>query len=716
MRAARAKLSLATILVSASLFGLAACDQTDLRAERAQEVARAALEQIQNGEPDLPTRPMADVDQIDRALSGEIIPASVFESRSVRPNARASRFAIGSIIAKPIDIVQEEAALTVPYGESVPLEAPPVLELDPDAPEALESVAEKTRPLMESLEKQERIPLEASPAFKAGPFASPRTTTPEISENTEEEAELPGISAEDRRLVRRAIPTPRVIQHQADARSHMLDTMSKFGLAGNVELSTSGQMVIQLGADGADPTQGSDSTDGETNALPALAIEDGTACPDNPDPQLVRENPIMATDCVVKELRESGAFAYVEKDFIFDHQFARRPTTTPVTASAVPNDPLFDLQWHFKRNGIGEDRSVGGSGFADFWDRQDNQGSREVTVAVVDTGLEMGHPDIKDSPNIAPGWDMVSDPRTGNDGDGRDSDPNDPGDLCDPSDPTQENSFHGTHVAGTIGAAASNNRAGVAGGAWSVKIVPVRALGRCGGRLSDINDAIRWAGGLVPAFDDQGNEIWNENPADIINLSIGLFEYCPASLQDAITSVTQRGVIVVSAAGNDRVSTEFYAPGGCADVISVAASDGRGQITPYSNFGDEVDLIAPGGDLSRDDNGDGHPDGVLSTKHATNCVDPLNNEAVADCFYAYEQGTSMAAPHVSAALALIMAKYPELDVDQVTETLLNATDPRASNQCAGSCERYPGTDPIEGSEGLCMRPCGVGLLNLERLP
>ncbi|MEL6311561.1 MAG: S8 family serine peptidase, partial [Pseudomonadota bacterium] len=217
-----------------------------------------------------------------------------------------------------------------------------------------------------------------------------------------------------------------------------------------------------------------------------------------------------------------------------------------------PNDPLWTLQWHFQNNGSDPGTTPGGAGFLDFWTRQGTQGSADVVVAVVDTGLDLSHPDIEDSLNLAPGWDMVSDPSMGNDGDGRDPDPNDPGDLCDPNDPFAEDSYHGTHVAGTIGANLSNNRSGVAGGAWNVTVVPVRALGRCGGRLTDINDAIRWAGGLVPSFDTQGNEIWNENPADIINLSIGLFEFCPASLQEAINAVTERGVVVVSAAGNAR--------------------------------------------------------------------------------------------------------------------------------------------------------------------
>ena len=175
-------------------------------------------------------------------------------------------------------------------------------------------------------------------------------------------------------------------------------------------------------------------------------------------------------------------------------------------------------------------------------------------------------------------------------------------DLCNPAVPGSADSFHGTHVAGTIGAAASNNGAGVAGGAWNVKIVPVRALGKCGGRLSDINDAIRWAAGLIPAEGEDGGEVWNDNPADIINLSIGLFEYCPASLQDAIDSVTDRGAVVVSAAGNARIDTAYYAPGGCDNVISVAAGNALGEITAYSNFGDNVDILAPGGESNGEAN------------------------------------------------------------------------------------------------------------------
>jgi serine protease len=391
-------------------------------------------------------------------------------------------------------------------------------------------------------------------------------------------------------------------------------------------------------------------------------------------------------------------------------------STTPVKVEVTPNDPLWDLQWDMKPRGSGEGQSLGGAGFQDFWTRQGIEGSSNVVVAVVDTGLQMTHPDIAASANIAPGWDMVSDPRMGNDGDGRDSDPNDPGDLCNPAVPGAADSFHGTHVAGTIGAAASNNGAGVAGGAWNVKIVPVRALGKCGGRLSDINDAIRWAAGLIPAEGEDGSEVWNDNPADIINLSIGLFEYCPASLQDAIDSVTERGAVVVSAAGNARIDTAYYAPGGCDNVISVAAGNALGEITAYSNFGDGVDILAPGGEMARDDDNDSRPDGILSTKASTDCYDPVTGEAVSDCYYAYEQGTSMAAPHVSAALALLKARDPEASSDELIETLMAATDPRTDMQCAGLCSDYPGTTPIPGSENMCRRPCGGRILNLANVP
>jgi len=495
--------------------------------------------------------------------------------------------------------------------------------------------------------------------------------------------------------------------------------IERLGLSGIVTPGEGGQIRITLGVNPTQFRDGKLSVDklGEMRALFAPSKASPTEeCPSLPDMGVLKDDPVLATECVVRVLMQTGDYEYVEKDYIFTNQMLRRPAqTAPVGVSGTrPNDPLFSLQWHFRDNGTAAGQSQGGAGFGNFWTRARTTGSRNVVVAVVDTGIQMNHPDIKNSPNLASGYDMVSDPLMGNDGDGRDNDPNDPGDKCDPNDASVSDSYHGTHVAGTIGVAASNNAAGVAGGAWDVTIVPVRALGRCGGKLSDINDAIRWAAGAIPARDALGNELWNSHPADIINLSIGLFGPCPVSMQSAINDAVAAGAIVVAAAGNARVDTQYFAPGGCQNVMSVAANDARGVLTPYSNFGANVTIMAPGGDMSRDDDNDGRPDGILSTKFARNCSDPANPGAsVAQCFYAFENGTSMAAPHVSAALALLKARFPAAVPSELKTRLLAATSPRTNMQCSGRCSAYPGSTPIAGSPDMCYRPCGGRMLNLS---
>lgn len=497
--------------------------------------------------------------------------------------------------------------------------------------------------------------------------------------------------------------------------------LEALGLSGVVTPSEGGQMRITIGVNPTQYREGKLDLS-KVNQMRALFAEKkGTAAAEcaAPDLEKIKEDPVLATECVVKVLQDSGDYQYVEKDYIFTNQMLKKPTQPkPVTViSGAPNDPLFGLQWHFKDNGAAAGQSAGGAGFNGFWTKAKDKGSRDVVVAVVDTGLQMNHPDIKGSPNLAPGFDMVSDPLMGNDGDGRDTDPNDPGDKCEPNDPNTSDTFHGTHVAGTIGVASTNNMAGVAGGNWDVTIVPVRALGRCGGKLSDINDAIRWAAGTVPGRGAGGQEIWNSNPADIINLSIGLFEPCPASMQAAINDATAAGAIVVAAAGNARVDVKYFAPGGCDNVISVAANDARGVLTPYSNYGAKVSIMAPGGDMSRDDDKDGRPDGVLSTKFSKNCVDPAKpGTSVAQCYYSYENGTSMAAPHVSAALALLKAKYPAAVPSDLRAKLLSSSMPRAEMQCSGKCSAYPGGTPIAGSPDMCFRPCGGKMLNLANAP
>jgi len=531
--------------------------------------------------------------------------------------------------------------------------------------------------------------------------------------------------AVSRKVTDATAPLPKPLQVRARlavdqavvARDKAGQTLERLGLSGIVTPGEGGQMRITIGVNPTQLRAGAVDLD-KIESMRALFApqkrDDRQECAGAPDIEKMKLDPVLATECVVKVLMQTGEYEYVEKDYIFTNQMLRKPAQKPatVTAGLRPNDPLYGLQWHFRENGAAAGQSAGGAGFGTFWDRAKDTGSRDVVVAVVDTGIQMNHPDIKGSPNLAPGYDMVSDPIMGNDGDGRDADPNDPGDKCNPDDATLSDSFHGTHVAGTIGVAATNNAAGVAGGAWNVTIVPVRALGRCGGKLSDINDAIRWAAGAVPARDG-AKEVWNSKPADIINLSIGLFGPCPASMQAAINDAVAAGAIVVSAAGNARVDTQYFAPGGCQNVISVAANDARGQLTPYSNFGANVSIMAPGGDMARDDDKDGRPDGILSTKFMKNCIDPAKPGAtVAQCFYAFENGTSMAAPHVSAALVLLKAKFPAAVPSELKTRLLQATIPRTNMQCSGACTAYPGSTPIPGSADMCYRPCGGRMLNL----
>ncbi len=658
---------------------LAACEDQDERKTRFGELFDDVVDQVTGQEAPVADGPVMPA-RLERAVPAErAIAGRLSEDARAQIANERRRIAVGSIVAKPVAVDRVQAIADI------------------EEPQALEPVIVPAPADEDGLGEAEAA--DGADGVEAAPLPSPSVQAPVP----------PAITRNTMKSQRRIETAPQIREVQLDAQSTMFSEMDKLGLSGSVAANDSGMMVIDLFAD---PTQ---LVEGD-GLGPRIAEDVDLHCPDTIDKETMNNNKVLATSCMIDLLRASGEFEYVEKDFIFDHQFARRPVNAPAPVAFGPDDTLWDLQWNFRNNGNGPLQSKGGSGFADFWSRTGITGSTDVTVAVVDTGLVMSHPDIANSPNIAPGWDMVSDPEMGNDGDGRDNDPNDPGDLCNPNVPFARDSFHGTHVAGTIGAAASNNSAGIAGGAWTVKIVPVRALGKCGGRLSDIIEAIRWAGGTVPAEDALGNEVWNENPADIINLSIGLFEICPASLQDAIDSVVERGAVVVSAAGNARLPAEFYAPGGCNNVISVAASDGRGHIAPYSNFGPEVDLLAPGGDLLRDDDGDGRPDGILSTKPSEDCYDPLTGDAIDSCNYAYEQGTSMAAPHASAALALLAAQNPDFTGAQLEATLMSALTPRETDQCSAPCAQYPGATPIPDSDGMCVRTCGAGLLNLEKLP
>lgn len=552
----------------------------------------------------------------------------------------------------------------------------------------------------------------------------------------------------DQRLEAKAIENA-VEEATRDART----VLTRLKVNGTIEVSPTGMVKIDLTPErtasptalsrfaqtSAPPPPGAEAPDAGEPKEPVAVAETGQRCPRNVTTAQLDADLTLKTICTLERLQASRQFEYAEKNYIMDVGFDRLPffnkkkettstapgTTAPTpppanpnaelaATGALPNDPLLAFQWDMRARGTGAGQSPGGAGFEAFWTNARQVGRRAVRVAVIDTGIEMAHPDLRNNANIAPGIDLIVDYDRAGDGNGVDRDANDVGDAVPGTG--KENSFHGTHVAGTIGAAVTNDKRGVAGGAWNVTIIPIRAIGRGGGELEDIVNGVRWAAGLAPAVTETGEQIVNANPADIINMSLSVKIPCPASLQAAIDAAVAKGAVIVVAAGNKADQVANYAPANCNNVLTVAANDARGNIAFYSNFGAGVDILAPGGDVFADADGDGRPDGVLSTRTTTkDCYDPETRQAAQTCYYGFLQGTSMAAPHVAAALALLQSQYNVRG--QALEDLLltRALGPiDAPNQCAIDCARNANATPIPGQAGRCMRQCGRGMLDLAR--
>lgn len=333
------------------------------------------------------------------------------------------------------------------------------------------------------------------------------------------------------------------------------------------------------------------------------------------------------------------------------------PDRRAFAAAVTPNDTKYTDQWDLTDTTVG--MNVPGA-----WDKATGKG---VRVAVIDTGYA-AHSDL--SGNILAGHDFITDRDTANDGDGRDSNPADPGDWMkkgdcgydDNGDPAPardiDSSWHGTHVAGTIGAVAGNKK-GIAGIAYNAKVQPVRVLGWCGGAASDIIDAITWSsGGTVSGVKD------NPTPAKVLNLSLTMKGSCDPAVQDAVDDAVGRGASVVAAAGNDAKKVSGYAPANCDNVIAVAASDAQGDRASFSNYGTGVDITAPGRD-------------IWSTAD-TGTESPLKET------YVTMSGTSMAAPHIAALAALMIEKNPALAPAQIEATIKKQA--RAlPGTCSGGC-------------------------------
>ncbi|KHM96996.1 S8 family peptidase [Xanthomonas vesicatoria] len=320
-------------------------------------------------------------------------------------------------------------------------------------------------------------------------------------------------------------------------------------------------------------------------------------------------------------------------------------------ATLTPNDTRLSEQWAFGTTNAGLN-------IRPAWDKATGTG---VVVAVIDTGITT-HADL--NANILPGYDFISDATAARDGNGRDSNPADEGDWyaaneCGTGIPASNSSWHGTHVAGTVAAVTGNNT-GVAGTAYNAKVVPVRVLGKCGGSLSDISDAIIWAsGGSVSGVPT------NANPAEVINMSLGGGGTCSTTMQNAISGAVSRGTTVVVAAGNSSANVSGSLPANCANVIAVAATTSAGAKASYSNFGTGIDVSAPGS-------------AILSTLNS-------GTTTPGSASYASYNGTSMASPHVAGVVALVQSVAPTALTPAAVETLLKNTARALPGACSGGC-------------------------------
>ncbi len=337
--------------------------------------------------------------------------------------------------------------------------------------------------------------------------------------------------------------------------------------------------------------------------------------------------------------------------------------------SRVPNDPFLSRQWH-----------LGQIKMPAAWDLE--IGDPDLVVAVIDSGVVHANPDLRgrlardpNNANIFVEADFV-DGAHSNDGDGPDLSAEDPGDNLLGEG---RHSFHGTHVAGIIGAQ-TNNRVGVAGVMWQAKILPVRVLGAgLAGSLADIITGLLWAVGEP----DTGTGLpGNLLPAKVVNMSLGgaTSPTAQALWQDAIDLIftdpegKYNDPILICAAGNQSVNAESIVPANIPRLLTVGASRADGLRANYSNFGGPIDVMAPGGQSNLDLNNDGEGDGILSTIG----VD-----------IGFEQGTSMSAPQVAGLAGLLVSSKPNLTHDEVHELITQTADVRFR----------------------CNEGCGSGLIN-----
>jgi serine protease len=402
---------------------------------------------------------------------------------------------------------------------------------------------------------------------------------------------------------------------------------------------------------------------------------------------------------------------------------------------ALPNDPLFvptataSGQWYMLTPSTATATSdAAATDAVSAW--AITQGSSGTVIADVDNGIRFDHPDLLRAGfggRLLPGYDFVGQDLdaansaplgtylVANDGDGWDPDPSDPGDWIDSTDlkntevfpssncSVENSSWHGTRVMGVLGAV-TNNDVGIAGMTWNPYLLPVRALGKCGGLDSDIIAGIMWSVGM-PVFDDSGNPVpANPYPADIVNLSLGgTGGSCPADYSSLVTQLTGMGVLVVASAGNESGPVDI--PGNCPGVLAVAGLRNVGTKVGYSSLGPEVGVGAPAGNCVN----------VTAGSPCLRSIDTTFNEGLTvPSANGYTDqtntnlGTSFSAPIVSGIAALMRAVNANLTPPQLIARIKASATPYP--QPVGLAQCVAGSSSMV--ECACTTgTCGAGMVN-----
>lgn len=324
--------------------------------------------------------------------------------------------------------------------------------------------------------------------------------------------------------------------------------------------------------------------------------------------------------------------------------------------AAAPNDPLYPRQWAHQITKVEQ-----------AWTT--TTGSPDVTVAVLDSGVDGRHPELAQA--------VVErvDASAGAIHQGAvDNDPCAIG--------------HGTLVAGVIGAA-GNNAAAITGVDWAVSLVDVSLTSDATGCLPGPTDA-----GVVAALDYVTN--FSPRRVDVVNMSFGSpVGPCPTAFQAAIDAARANGITLVASAGNEEDVPIFAGqpsvPASCNGVISVGGTGPTGQIGPYSRTNQWVDLVAPGGDTSKGSGPDDDTALVLSTRR--------------DGGERTVEGTSFASPYVAGVVALLLAENASLTPDQIEAVLEGSAAERG----------VPGRDPVYGW-GLVQADAAIQLVAGGQIP